>query len=153
MNDARRATQLGTHIGGEELLQELAPDTVVQFALGNFLAVAVDVKGQRFLVEPGIEDCHPLMLCQHQELGLWQEMRVHRIEQLRAILDGVSPVERNALSGLQGRVLKVFSVHPLDRIAVQGGDRYGVVHIFKILRDFALQCPCVIIWQHHMECG
>jgi hypothetical protein len=119
MHDARGPAQLSLHVSGDELLDELAADTVRQPPARHLLAVAEDGESLRGVLEYGSQRRQPLVAHQHQEIDLRQVPRGVGIEPARSILDGVGPVEGEGLAGGELGFVQLFRRQALDRVAVQ----------------------------------
>ena len=106
VHDLRRPAQLGLHVAGDELLDELAADPAGQLPARHLLAVAED--GQRLggIVELRAQRRQPLVAHQHQEIDLGQVPRRVRVEAARPVLDGIGAVERQRLAGRQRDLLQ-----------------------------------------------
>ena len=117
-----RPAQLRLHVGGDELLDQLAPERRRELAARHLLAVAEDGERLGRVVEPGLERRQPLVAHQHQEVDLRQVPRRGGIEPSRAVLDGIGAVEGQRLARGERHPLQRLRREPLDGIAIQRAD-------------------------------
>ena len=119
VHDLRRPAQLGLHVGGDELLDQLPAERSVELPAHHRLAAAHNGERAGRIVEAAPQRGEPLVAHQHQEVDLGQMARSVRIEAAGPVLDGPGPVEGQGLTGRQLDALEPLRRQPLDGIAVE----------------------------------
>ncbi len=113
-HDARGASEIVLHVGGEELLDERAAGLCRQIALHDRLSRAQDGQRSCCFVEAAIERGEPLVAHQHQKADFGQMLRRGRIEAAGTVLDGPRAVEGHRFAGRErARICIRSGVRPL----------------------------------------